>query len=226
MVLNAQRTRHAKIVVDVAMAVVMIALMATALVQEVPHEWFGIALFVLVTTHIVLNWRWIVAVMRRRRNVLQTVQLVSMGLLVACIVGLAASSLVLSKHVFGFLPALPGAAWARRVHMLCSYWAFVLAFVHAGLHMRLPRRMAAGPLWACRVGWGLVSAYGAWWFVKLGLPAYLLGQVQFAAMDTQTPLILTCARWTAIAVLVAGAAHYVRALLDQRKRKGGQPHDV
>lgn len=217
--MNAQRRRQAKIAVDAAMAVVMVALMATAIVQEAPHEWFGIALFVLVTTHIVHNRRWIVAVLRRRRNALQTAQLVTMALLVGCIVGLAASSLVLSKHVFGFLPALPGAAWARRIHMICSYWAFVLAFVHAGLHMRLPRRMSARSLWACRLAWDLVACYGVWSFMNLGLPAYLLGQVQFAAVDFQTPLVLSFVRWTAIATLVAGVTYLLRERLSRRKRK-------
>lgn len=216
--MNAQRKRQAKIVVDVAMAVDMVALMATAIVQEAPHEWFGIALFVPVTAHIVLNRRWIAAMLRRRRNALQTVQLATMALLVACIVGLAASSLVLSKHVFGFLPVLPGAAWARRVHMLCSYWAFVLAFVHAGLHVRLPRRMAAKTLWACRLAWDLVACYGVWSFVNLGLPAYLLSQVQFAAVDFQTPLALSFARWAAIAVLITGVTVF---LCGQQKARTG-----
>lgn len=216
--MNAQRRRSIKTAVDVAMAADLVALMATAIVQEAPHEWFGIALFVLVTTHIVLNRRWIAAVLRRRRNILQTVQLATMALLVACIVGLAASSLVLSKHVFGFLPALPGAVWARRVHMLCSYWAFVLAFVHAGLHMRLPRRMAARSLWVIRIAWSIVAAYGAWSFVKLGLPSYLLGQVQFAAVDFQTPLVISFARWIAIAVLITGVTVF---LCGQQKARTG-----
>ena len=205
--------RAVRIGVDVALCVVLVAVMATALVEEVPHEWLGIALFVLITAHVVGNRRWIVAVARARRNALQTLQLASMALLVGCIVGLMVSSLILSKHVFGFLPVLPGTAWARRAHMLCSYWAFVLSFVHAGLHARLPRHMDARPLWAARIAWGIVACFGLWSFVSLDFPAYLLGQVYFAAVDYGAPLALTCARYASVATLIAGAAHYLRAAL-------------
>ena len=143
------------------MAAVLVAVMATALVQEAPHEWLGIGLFVLMATHVVFNRKWFVAVFRGRRNALRVVQIIVIVGLVACVIGQVASSLVLSKHAFGFLPALPGAGWARRVHMLCSYWAFVFAFAHAGMHMRTPKGMLPWQVWAVRIVWAGIACFGA-----------------------------------------------------------------
>ena len=105
------------------MALVLVAIMTTALVQEAPHEWLGVTLFVLMAIHIVLNRKWLASIFRGHHSALRIVQIVVIVGLAACIIGQFASSLVLSKHAFGFLPAFPGAGWARSVHMLCSYWA-------------------------------------------------------------------------------------------------------
>ena len=214
--------KTAKIVLDVAMAVVLVAIMATALVQEAPHEWLGVALFVLMAVHVVLNRRWLAAVFRGRHSALRVVQIVVVAGLVVCIVGQLASSLVLSKHAFGFLPALPGAGWARRVHMICSYWAFVLAFAHAGLHARVPKNMAPWQKWAARIVLAVIACFGAYSFAQLDLWRYLTGQVQFAFADYSIPLALVIARYASVAVLVAGVFHYLReglALIGAARRR-------
>ena len=213
-----------KIVLDVALALVLVAIMTTALVQEVPHEWLGIALFVLIVVHIVLNRRWLAAVFRGRHRALRVLQIVVLAALVACIIGQVASSLVLSKHALGFLPVLPGASWARRVHMLCSYWSFVLAFAHAGLHMRTPKGMSPWRIWTARIVFAVVACFGAYSFVQLGLWQYLTGQVQYAFADFSVPLPLVAARYASVAVLVMGAFHYIRAGMGRRSewRRDGE----
>ena len=200
-----------KVALDIAMAAVLVAVMATALVQEAPHEWLGIGLFVLMATHVVFNRKWFVAVFRGRRDALRVVQIIVIVGLVACVIGQVASSLVLSKHAFGFLPALPGAGWARRVHMLCSYWAFVFAFAHAGMHMRTPKGMLPWQVWVVRIVWAGIACFGVISFVQLDLWRYLAGQVQFAFADYGAPLALVAARYASVAVLIAGVFHYVRA---------------
>ena len=215
--------RAIKIAVDVAMSAVLVATMSTALVQEVPHEWLGVALFVLMVTHVVLNRTWVLGVIRSRRKASYALHLVLMVALLVCLVGMIASSLVLSKHVFGFLPALPGASWARRIHMLFSYWLFVLAFAHVGLHVRVPRHMEPWKLYAMRGAAVAAAAYGVYAFVRLGMFAYLAGQVQFAMADFDAPLALTFVRHAGVAALVAVLFHGVQvALAAAGKRKRAQ----
>jgi len=215
--------KTAKIVVDAAMAVVLVALMSTALVQAAPHEWLGVALFVLVGAHVVLNRRWVAAVPRLQYDALHVLRLVVLVGLVCCIVGLMASSLVISKHAFGFLPVLPGAAWARRVHLMCSYWAFVLAFAHAGLHIRAPKSLSSNKAKAALVALVACSCCGVFSFVQLGLWSYLTGQVQFAFVDTSVPLALSMARYASVAVLVATAFCGIqRGLMAAKRRRRGR----
>ena len=212
----------ARIAVDAALAVVYVAVMATALVQEAPHEFLGIALFALVIAHVVLNRRRFAHLASGRYSAVRALQLAAVFGLLICIVAQLVSSLVLSKYAFGFLPALPGASWARRVHMLCSYWGFLFAFAHAGLqfqnvlnrlHARMSGKRGPAGAWIARAAFVVVSCYGIFSFVQLGLPAYLTGQVQFAFADFSTPLAVSLVRYGAIAVLVAGAFHYLRKLI-------------
>lgn len=214
------RRKALKVSVDAAMAVTLVGIMSTALVQEAPHEWLGMALFVLMAIHLVLNRKWLAAVMRARRNALHVLRIVVLVGLIACLVGQLASSLVISKHAFGFLPALPGSGWARAVHMLCSYWMFVLVFAHVGLHLRAPKGMASGKLRVLHAVLVAIACYGVYSFVQLGVFAYLTGQVQFAAADFGAPFALTFARYASIGVLVAGGFRCVRALADGSAKPG------
>lgn len=50
--------RYAKIAVDFAMTVLLLLLMAYELIGAAVYEWLGIAMFVLVIFHHVLNRRW------------------------------------------------------------------------------------------------------------------------------------------------------------------------
>ena len=215
--------RGIRLAVDAAMAAAFVAVMATALVQEAPHEFLGIALFALVVVHVVLNRRWFAALARGRYDAVRVLRLVAVVGLLACVAAQVASSLVLSKHVFWLLPALPGAGLARRVHMLCSYWSFLFAFAHAGLQFRTvvvrlgsKRHLGVVAIWTYRIALVAIACFGAWSFAALGMPAYLTGQVQFAFADYAAPLVLTFAQYASVAVLVAGAFYYLERLLRGR----------
>lgn len=134
--------------------------------------------------------------------------------------------LIASKYVFGFLPVLPGASLARRVHMLCSYWGFTFAFAHVGLHFKgLWRPMhiegTSGTskarrcvIWTGRFLFAIITCFGAHSFVRLGFGAYLLGQVQFAAAGYGMSIIPSLMGYASIAVLIAGLFYYLRAAIE------------
>ena len=97
-------TLKIKIAVDAAMSVSMLLLMAYGLVGEAAHEWIGMGMFALFVAHHVLNRRWINAVPRGRYTPLRIVQTALAGLILLCMVGSMISGIVLSRHVFAFLP--------------------------------------------------------------------------------------------------------------------------
>lgn len=229
-----KRRTVARVVIDAAMAAMYVAVMATALVQEAPHEYLGVALFVVTVAHAVLNLRWFKALFRGRYSAVRTMRLIAIAGLLVCMVGMVASSLVISKHAFGFLPAPPGTGWARRMHMLCSYWGFVFTFAHAGLQLKgfgrlvrpaCARHEASAPAYATgamHAAIGAVSCFGAYSFIQAGIPSYLLGQVQFAYVDFSEPLVMAFVRWVSIAVLISVLFYYAglaAGAIHKRKRR-------
>ena len=118
-------------------------------------------------------------------------------------------------------PEQGGAPGYSELHA-CSYWAFVFAFAHVGLQgksifRRIGKTIAANRalLWAFRIVVAAVSVFGAVSFVQLGLPAYLAGQVRFAAGDPN--VLFACARWASVAVLVSAVFHCLRSALESSR---------
>lgn len=230
--------RKVRIITDALIAGLLVAVMASALVQEAPHEYLGAALFVAVAAHAILNRRQLKALLRGRRNAVRILRLMTIAGLLACMVGQAASALVLSKYAFGFLPALPGASLARQVHMLCSYWGFALAFAHVGLQLKSPRRlMRAGGgrntarntpgalrhvVWAGRFLFAVIACFGAYSFARLDFGIYLLGQVRFAFADYGRPIALSLMGYASVAVLIGGLSHYLRAALEAHEKRAAE----
>ena len=216
------RRRIARVCVDCALAALLVAVMATALVQEAPHEYLGCALLAAVVAHIVLNRRWFAALFRGHYSAVRVLQVVAVAGVAVCMGAQMASALVLSKFAFGFLPALPGASWARSVHLVCSYWGFVFAFAHVGLHAkgfaRLARRSGkshpSAAVWAMRAAVAIVALLGAVSFVQLDFAAYLFGRVQFAGADYDSALWLIFARYASVAVLIATVFYWVRSAIE------------
>lgn len=199
--------------VDLLLAVAFVVLLATPVTWAVWHEWVGIFTFVLTVVHIVMSKKAIERLARRRRVGAFTT-LVLDALLIACILGLAASSIVLSEHVLSWAPAVPGASWARTAHLLCSYWGFVLVFVHAGVHLRA----AVGKLakskalaWTARIALIVLGAVGVWSLFDTGMWSYMTLANQFVFIDPSVPFALKLAQYASIAVLIAGLAHYASA---------------
>lgn len=126
--------KYIKILVDFGMTVLLLLLMAYERVGAAAHEWLGIALFLLVVLHHVLNRKWSGNLLNGRYRPMRIAQTVLVALVLCAMLGSMASGIVLSRHALAFLPVRGGASWARTVHMLCGYWGFLLMGLHLGLH--------------------------------------------------------------------------------------------
>lgn len=217
-----------KIAVDAAMSVSMLLLMAYGLVGEAAHEWIGMGMFALFVAHHILNHRWIQAVPRGRYTPLRVVQTALAGLIFLCMVGSMISGIVLSRHVFAFLPRHGGYELAQQVHILCAYWGFVCMSLHLGFHWSMMLAMARKHLqpssmriWSLRlIGW-LWAVYGAFAFRRRGVSLYLLLRSHFVFYDYSEPVIPdrlslcngdVCADWISYINAVEMAAHFLFTL--------------
>lgn len=212
--------------VDVALAALLVATCATPITEATAHEWIGVALVVLMLVHVGLNARRACRMARVRgaRGRMWANLALDLVMLVL-LLGMAASSLVLSRYAFGWLPVLPGVAWARPFHLCASYWLFVLCFVHFGLHLRAfaaAWRLSRGAKLACGAAAAACAVFGVYSFVELGVFQYMTLQTQFAFIDASVPVAIKLLQHAAMAVAVTGIA-YGATLLAKKcaQQKGG-----
>ena len=211
-----------KILIDIAMLCLLPLLMAYFLVGEAFHEVIGTGMLLLFLTHHILNRGWYKALFQGGYPPRRVFQTALDALLLVVMLLQPLSGILLSKHLYTFLPALPVSAWARRIHMLLAYWGFVLTCVHTGTHLRAPLmrlKKRGGHAWAAALFTaGAVSVYGCYAFVKRGFPDYLFARTAFPFFDFSEPRALFFLDVLAIMALFAAVGCAVGGLL----RGGGQ----
>lgn len=206
-----------KIAVDAAISASMLLLMAYGLVGETAHEWIGVGMFALFAAHHVLNRRWIKAVPQGRYTPLRIVQTVLVGLIFLCMMGSMVSGIVLSRHVFAFLPKRGGYAWAGKLHILCAFWGFVLMSLHLGMHWNMlltiaRKHLRPNPIrtWALRIAGYAFAAYGAFAFVRRDVGLYLLLKSHFVFFDYSEPLVAFLLDYLAVMALFVAVGYHLR----------------
>ena len=228
------KTMRLKLAVDIGMTVLLFVLMAYQLTGDFAHEWAGAAMFLLFLIHHILNRRWAASLGNGRYTPLRILQTVINVLLLAAILGLMVSGIILSRHVFSFLPISGGAALARQIHLLASYWGFVLMSLHLGLHwgmvVGMVHKMLKWPaskgrtavLWAAAVGIGLYGAYGFLFRYQLWL--YLFRQAEFVLFDAfSRPAILFFLDHLAMMGTFVLVSYGLTRLLQAKRRGGARP---
>lgn len=96
---------HIRISIDVAMAAVLVAVMATSLVQQALHEYLGLTLFALMVAHVIGHRRRFAHLVRSGRGALSVLRTVAVAGLIACVIGQIVSCVVLSEYALWWLPA-------------------------------------------------------------------------------------------------------------------------
>lgn len=216
-------------VVNIALLAAFALLIATPVTWGAWHEYIGMVTFVLIAVHVACARK---ALMRRaRRHRLSDILALALdAALVVCVLGLVVSCVVISEHALWWAPAVPGAAWARSVHLSCSYWAFFLAFAHAGVHWcvavgKLAKNEAA--VWVARVALAVLGGFGAWSFVAGDIWSYMTLVIQFAFIDDAAPLVWRLLQSAGMATLALGVAHYAaQAVRWVRCRKKGREFNI
>lgn len=146
-------------------------------------------------------------------------------LTLAAMVLLMYSGITMSRHVFAFLPARGGMAAARRLHLLGSYWGFLLMSLHIGLHWGmvgngLGIKQGIRNRWLCFAGSLLAAVYGVYVFAKRDFLTYLFLKSEFVFLDYAESKILFYLDYMALMGLCIFITHYGSKLLRKRNRRG------
>lgn len=211
-----------KIIVDILMLIAMPLLMGYMLIGAKLHEWIGTGIFLLFILHHILNYKWLKLIFKGKYSAARIFNMAANVLVFICMLGLMYSGIVMSRYVFAFLPINGGAASARKIHMLCSYWGFVLMSLHLGLHwnyiMGIIRKISNGQKSSvCSVVLRflavITAGYGAYAFVKRNVMDYLFLKIQFAFFDMNESLISFIFDYAAIMGFFAVIGYYGLASL-------------
>ena len=187
------------------MTLLLPLLMAYSLIGELFHEIIGTLIFLLFIIHHVLNRKWGGSLLKGKYSAGRIFRTVINVLLFIFMILQPVSGILMSKHLYTFLPALPLSAGARGVHMLLAYWGLVLMCIHAGTHMtglftklQNQKQRIRIPVSGLLCG---ISIYGCIAFVERGFPGYMTGSTIFAFFDYSEPLIFFILDYLAVMIL-------------------------
>ena len=208
----------AKMIVDGMMTLGLLFLMGYQLWGESAHEWAGAGMLLLFLVHNFLNRSWYRNLFRGRFTPMRLVQIGVNMLLLTAMLAQMYSGIVMSRHVFAFLPIDGGMAAARRLHILGAYWGFVLMSVHLGLHWnmflnragrrgagRLPR-LSRPALFLAGLA---IAAYGLSVFIRRDFPVYMFLRTEFVFLDYDEPVWLFYLDYICLMGFWVFLAHYV-----------------
>lgn len=212
-----------KFFIDLCMTVALPFLMAQALIGEIAHEWIGAGMFALVIVHNILNINWYKNLFMGRYSAFRVFQLMLDVAILLSIIGLMVSGIMMSRHVFSFLPISKGSSFARLLHMLSAYWGFALMMVHLGLHMNMilsvmkkaanitvPSKVRTIVL---RMAAIVLCGYGVYAFIGRQIGTYMLLINQYVFFDFSEPLIFFFVDYLAIMGLFICVGHYISLIL-------------
>ncbi len=183
---KAKQNNMKKRIVDAAMTVLLLCLMAYQVTGEMAHEWIGVCMTVTVITHQILNRKWYGAMFKGKYNPYRTVT-TSLNILLLISFALTAfCGMSMSGYAVPFLYGMAPVHFVRRMHLSMSHWAFVLMGLHLGMHIPA---MTAGFQWKKRTKiiltcvFACIGGVGLYLFIRTGMPDYLFFRVPFAFLD-------------------------------------------
>lgn len=213
-----------KIIVDAMMTIVLLIQMAYHLIGELRHEWFGASIFILFVAHHIMNWSFIRNLFKGKFSALRIFQICINLFTFLTMICIMVSGVMMSRHVFAFLPIYGGQSFARTLHHVSVYWGFILMSLHIGLHWKMiigmvgkvtkttskPHKRKTFPIIGI-----IIAAYGAYAFVMRQVPHYMFFQIQYSFFDYAEPAILFFIDYIAIIGLFVFFAYYVAKLIQK-----------
>lgn len=196
------------------------------------HEWVGAGMLLLFLLHHLLNGHWHKALCKGKYNAIRIGMLCNDLLVLLAMLAQIYNGVILSRHVFGFLPAIGGMSLARRLHILGAYWGFLLMSLHLGLHWSMilgmlrkaaGRKDKANSRGVISFLAGLAAAgYGVWAFAGRDFLTNLFLKNEFVFLDYGESKILFYIDYLALMGLCIFIAHYSAKRMRKFNRNGTQ----
>lgn len=163
------------------MVLLLPLLMAYSLIGEAFHEVAGTLMLALFILHQRMNRAWWKNLFKGQYSPQRIFQTALNLLLLIFMIAQPLCGILISKHLYTFLPTDGVSSVARAIHLPLANWGFVLMSLHAGTHLgaMLPKEKKAIILGFLAA----ISLYGIYAFFKRQIPAYMFLRLPFAFFD-------------------------------------------
>lgn len=198
------------------MVLLLTLLMAYSLIGEAFHEVAGTLMLALFILHHWMNRAWWKNLFKGQYSPQRVFQTALNLLLLIFMIAQPLCGILISKHLYTFLPTDGVSSVARAIHLPLANWGFVLMSLHAGTHLSamLPKGRKKAAVLGCL---GAVSLYGAYAFVKRQIPAYLFLKLPFAFFDYSEPRVFFLADYLTVMILLTMLGYGIMMLLKVRR---------
>lgn len=124
-----------KIIIDILLFVVTVALFNVGLIGNLMHEILGITLAILIVIHILLNFKWIKQVTKnfKKTNAKTKIMYIVDILIMIIYLGAIICGILIANETFNF--HMSSSLGLVLTHLALGRLAIITMFIHLGLHL-------------------------------------------------------------------------------------------
>lgn len=206
-----------RLILDFIEVGLIVACLAYWWLDNLSHELFGTALFVLVIAHNVFNRRWFGSVAKRKMDAVRVINLVTIACLAAAMMIMLVTSLLISRDLFPYA-ALGGVFAIREIHMFTGYWVLLIVALHLGTRWQIVMNVCRGLVGissqnVCRtvilrLAVVVIVAWGARSSAEMAFGSKLSLSYSLDMWDFNESTLGFFANYGAIVGMLAAATHY------------------
>lgn len=183
-----------KIIIDLFMTITLLLLMLFQITGQQVHEYLGIMMLILFLCHNFLNRKWYSHLFRGKYKLYRFIQTILNISILMMMLGLGYSGMVMAQCIpFSISGSI---SLARRIHLACSYWGFVLMSMHLGMHLRQMMNMFKKYIHlennVLKLMMVIISLCGIYCFIQNNIVSYmfLINEFVFFDFEKNTFIVL------------------------------------
>ena len=124
-----------KIIIDILLFIITIALFNIGLIGNLMHEIFGTAMAILIIIHIILNFKWIRQVTKnfKKTNTKTKIMYIVDIFIMIIYLGAIICGILIANEIFNF--HMSSSLGLVLTHLILGRLAIITMFIHLGLHL-------------------------------------------------------------------------------------------
>lgn len=188
------------------MTITLLLLMLFQITGQQVHEYLGIMMLVLFLGHNILNWKWYRHLFKGKYKLYRCIQTILNISILMMMLGLGYSGMVMAQYVPFSISGL--ISLARRLHLACSYWGFVLMSMHLGMHLRQMMNMfkkyihlKTNVIKIIKLIIVIICLYGIYCFIQNDMISYMFLINEFVFFDFEKNTFIVLLEYLSMMIL-------------------------